>query len=416
MGGGGTLWLGLTRPDLWAAIVPVCPAPPQGTEGFAGNALNIPVQIHQGDADPAVSVESTREWVERLQSLGTSVEYSEYPGVEHDSWVNAYADGQVFEWFDRIRRNPYPDRVRFASDRYAYDSAYWVEFDALLPGRLASIDAVFTADNTLDVTTDGLDGFTLILADHPRVTGRRVTLTLDGNSLEVPAAESVSFSRRNGEWTPEVYDHVPGAKRPGLEGPMREAISSRHVYVYGTAGSPSEEELAVRRERAERAAEWAVYRGPFWGRVMVFPRVVADREVRPSDLEDTDLILFGTPATNTIIARHADHLPMHLSEDATADHGLVYVFPLESNYVLVNEGRPWWDKPEAAGPRSPFTSAVPAIQLMGREDYLLFNAADGSSVKEGRFDQNWRLFEQQAAELRATGVVLLNDDPRSSEN
>lgn len=35
MGGGGTLWIGLTRPDLWAAIAPVCPAPPDGTEDFA---------------------------------------------------------------------------------------------------------------------------------------------------------------------------------------------------------------------------------------------------------------------------------------------------------------------------------------------------------------------------------------------
>ena len=28
MGGGGALWLGLTRPDVWAAVAPVCPMPP----------------------------------------------------------------------------------------------------------------------------------------------------------------------------------------------------------------------------------------------------------------------------------------------------------------------------------------------------------------------------------------------------
>ena len=28
MGGGGAIWLGLTRPDVWAAIAPVCPVPP----------------------------------------------------------------------------------------------------------------------------------------------------------------------------------------------------------------------------------------------------------------------------------------------------------------------------------------------------------------------------------------------------
>ena len=38
MGGGGTLWIGLTRPDIWAAIAPVCPAPPAGTFDLAANA------------------------------------------------------------------------------------------------------------------------------------------------------------------------------------------------------------------------------------------------------------------------------------------------------------------------------------------------------------------------------------------
>ena len=33
MGGGGTLWLGLTRPGLWAAIAPVCASVPPGARG-----------------------------------------------------------------------------------------------------------------------------------------------------------------------------------------------------------------------------------------------------------------------------------------------------------------------------------------------------------------------------------------------
>jgi len=411
MGGGGTLWIGLTRPDLWAAIAPVCPAPPDGTSEFAPNALHVPVHIFQGGADPVVPPDGARRWVERFERLGTKVEYTEYPGVEHDSWVNAYADGQMFDWFDQFRRDPYPDRVRFVSDRYAYNTAYWVRLDALLPGRPAQIDAQFTATNRLEVTTDALDGFTLHLTGHPRFNpDQPVAVEIDGQRLQAPAEVSVSFSRRDGVWAPVAYAAAPGAKRPGREGPMREVISSRHIYVYGTAGSPTEEELAVRRERAERAAEWSVYRGPFWGRVMVFPRVAADREVRPSDLEDANLVLFGTPGTNTLIARYEDHLPMHLIEAAGADYGLVYVFPLGSSYVLVNEGRPWWDKPEVSGPGSPFADAVPATQLMDRQDYLLFNASDGYVVGEGRFTHSWRLLGRQAAQLQASGVVFVNDD------
>jgi beta-glucosidase len=409
MGGGGTMWLGLTRPDIWAAIAPVCPAPPDGTGDFAPNALHIPVHFFQGGSDPVVSPQGTRQWVERLKRLGTTVEYTEYPGVGHDSWVNAYADGQIFAWFDRFRRDPHPDRVRFVSDRYAYNTAYWVRLDALLPGRPAGIDATFTAANHLTVTTDALDGFTLYLTGHPRVTrGQRVALEIDGTHLEVPAADSVSFSRRDGGWTSEAYAAAPGAKRPGLEGPMREAVSGRHVYVYGTAGNPTEGEVTVRRQRAERAAEWSVYRGWFMGRVMVFPRVVADQEVRPSDLADANLVLFGTPETNTLIARYADSLPMHLKEAAARDYGLVYVFPIGSHYALVNQGRPWWDNGQAAGAAGLFANAVPALQLANRQDYLLFNAADGYTVSEGRFDGAWHLPGRQAAQLQGSGAVVVN--------
>ena len=109
--GGRTLWIGLTRPDIWAAIAPVCPAPPNGTEAFAPNALNYPVHFFQGGADPVVKPEGTRNWVKKLQDLGTNVAYDEFPGVQHDSWVPAYKDEAIFKWFGNTRRNPFPDRA-----------------------------------------------------------------------------------------------------------------------------------------------------------------------------------------------------------------------------------------------------------------------------------------------------------------
>ncbi len=408
MGGGGALWLGLTRPDVWAAVAPVCPAPPPGTHALAPNALNLPFRLFQGDADPVVPTDSVRAWVDRLMRHDVDVTYTEYPGVGHESWENAYADGQIFDWFDRFRRNPHPDRVRFATRRYKYDGAYWVRLDALTPGTLAQIDARFTAPNRIEVTTSALDGFTLRLAGHPRFRPEQpVKIQIDGQALEVGATDSLAFSRQKGAWTAEAYKPPSQAKRRGLEGPMSEAVAGRHVYVYGTADNPSEEELARRQARAVEAATWSVYRGPFWGRVHVFPRVLADTEVRESDLETAHLVLFGTRATNRLIERFGDRLPLHL-DDATGDYGLVYVFPVGRRYVLVSSGRPWWRTGSASA--SPFAQAVPALALTGRPDYLLFKESPETPVVEGHFDRNWRLPAEHAAPLRATGVVTVADD------
>jgi poly(3-hydroxybutyrate) depolymerase len=407
MGGGGTLWLGLTRPDVWAAIAPVCPAPPQGTDGWAPNGLHLPVRILQGGADPVVRPESVRAWVERLEGLGTHVEYDEYPGVGHDSWVQAYADGQIFTWFAQFERNRYPSRVRFVSDRYKYNTAYWVQLDALTPGTVARIDARFTAPNRIEVTTSELGGFTLHLAAHPRFTAQEpLAIEVDGAFIEVPATGALSFSRQGGTWV--IGRTAARAKRPGAEGPMAEVIASRHVYVYGTGGNPSREEVEARRAQALTAAEWSVDRGPFWGRIMVFPRLVSDAEVRPSDLESSNLVLFGTKETNTIIAQLSDRLPMHL-DSASEEYGLVYVFPLDGQYVLINSGLPWWQADGSSQDRSPFRRSVPAFDLIGLGDYLLFSGSVENVVAAGRFDDDWRLPAAEAQTIEATGVVSLSD-------
>lgn len=409
MGGGGTLWLGLSRPDIWAAIAPVCPAPPAGTDQLAPNALNLPVRIFQGGADPVVRPEGTRAWVEQLRELGTRVEYDEYPGVLHDSWVQAYRDGQIFDWFDQHVRNPHPQRVRFTADSYRLASAYWVDFDLLTPGTLASIDLQFTGPNRLQGTTSELDGFSLRLADHPQFTaGDPVVVTLDGRSITAPAGDGrLSFHQVNGRW--EVGAAAPAvvAKREGAEGPLERVISERHVYVYGTADNPDEAELTHRRTMAERAANWSVYRGEFLGRIMVFPRVLADRNVRPSDLEGAHLVLFGTRETNSQIRHFAPRLPLHLNPGAGNDHGLLYIYPNEGRYVLISSGLPWWHAPEGQTAQGGglFGGDVDALRLSGMGDFLLFHRSPDNVIASGRFDRQWQLPPDAAAAIQRSGAV-----------
>jgi poly(3-hydroxybutyrate) depolymerase len=422
MGGGGTLWLGLSRPDVWAAIAPVCPAPPVGTWDLAPNALNIPVHIFHGDADPVVEPAGVRDWVKRFEELGTRVQYTEYPGVKHDSWVNAYADEAVFGWFAQFRRNRFPDRVRFVTTRYKYPSAYWVRVDALTPGTVASVDARFTAPNRIEVTTNGVDGFTLNLAGHPKFkSGRQVDATVDGKAVAGSPADSLSFVRRDGVWVAGRYEPPAGSKRAGSEGPIGEAIASRHVYVYGTAGNPSREEVQARRVQAEQAANWSAYRGAFLNRVMVFPRVAADTEVRTSDFESANLVLFGTKETNSVIAKYADRLPLELNPSA-ADYGLVYVFPAAGRYVVVSSGLPWWTgaidplaRPAPPTGRRTFTplGGPPGmLWSLGDADFVVFKGSAESVVARGQFDTAWRLSAQSADALRSTGAVTVQAGAR----
>ena len=383
MGGGGTLWLAMTRPDIWAAIAPVCPAPPQGTDELIGNSLNLPAYFFHGDKDQAVPVTVSREWVRKLKDQGSQAEYAEYPGIGHNSWENAYRDEFIFDWFSKFKRNRFPDRVRFSTRRYEYNRAYWATIDKLTPGQLATLDARFTAPNKLEITTSGLQAFTLDLKDHPRVSsGRETEVIIDGKKVRTAEGASVSFTMANGKWAQGKYNPPAIAKKQGAEGPIEAAFASRHIYVYGTGGNPSEAELKARQEIATKAADWSFYRGWFLGRIMFFPRVVADKDIRPSDLESANLILFGTHETNSIIAKHKDRLPLQL-KTTDDEHGLFYVFPVDGHYVAVSSGLPWWAGPQQQNYRFPPSFA----SVPGLKDYVLFTGNIRNIVADGDFSE-----------------------------
>jgi poly(3-hydroxybutyrate) depolymerase len=105
MGGGGTLYLAMKYPSLWAAIAPLAPAiysDPRELE----KARRIPALVVQGDRDRRVPVARTRRWIARMRELGMTHEYIEIAGGDH---VRAIANSpdlmrKVFDFFAAHRR------------------------------------------------------------------------------------------------------------------------------------------------------------------------------------------------------------------------------------------------------------------------------------------------------------------------
>jgi hypothetical protein len=190
----------------------------------------------------------------------------------------------------------------------------------------------------MEVTTEGLDGFTLDITRHPRYAAARpLRLTMDGARVTLARRGALQFVRGTASGSRAPTSRRRWRSVRAWKDRSRDAIAARHIYVYGTAGSPTEEELNERRELAASAAEWGSPRM----RLLTTFRVMTDREVRPSDYESANMILFGTKETNTLIARLAAKLPLELNAGA-ADYGLVYVYPNGNRYVVINSGLPWW--------------------------------------------------------------------------
>jgi pimeloyl-ACP methyl ester carboxylesterase len=282
MGGGGALWLAQTRPDLWAGVVAICPDSMPGSADLAANLLNVPVRLYHGELDTIVPVASTRAWQRRLLDAGVPAAYTEYPANRHNVWDAAYNRGGALEWLAGLRRNRWPDRVRLVARSYQYNSAYWVRIDGLTPGVAAEIDARRSSNGDVQAITRNLDGFTLTA--H---AGEPAQVTIDGTVVHIQRGAPLSFNKSPSGWRQGLL--APAGKHFGAEGPMVRALYGRHIYVYGTLGSPTPEELAERRRVAQTAAEWSTVRS----HLQLSLPVKADREVTAQDLDNSDLVLFG---------------------------------------------------------------------------------------------------------------------------
>jgi predicted peptidase len=104
MGGGGTWSLAEKYPDRWAAIVPMCSRGNLETaEEFAKTKL--PIWNFCGDKDGENTVEFNRQMHAALTKAGANEKYTEYPGVGHNCWDNAYGEADLYTWLFQQHRS-----------------------------------------------------------------------------------------------------------------------------------------------------------------------------------------------------------------------------------------------------------------------------------------------------------------------
>jgi predicted peptidase len=102
MGGFGTWSLGLSHPERFTAIAPLC-----GGGNFITPLLakkselkRLPVWAFHGVKDPVVPVEESEHMVNYLKKIGASeVKLTVYPEALHDCWTETYANPELFDWF-----------------------------------------------------------------------------------------------------------------------------------------------------------------------------------------------------------------------------------------------------------------------------------------------------------------------------
>lgn len=374
MGGAGAWHLGLHYPDKWSSVGAGAgfadtiqyqnikdPLPPllqkmiriYDAVDYTLNAANVPIIGYGGELDKQLLAAKTMH--EQANKLGVSIPLLIGPQTEHKFHPDSLKEFMAFHAEATERgRLPFPGlkTIRFTTCTPKYNTCEWVTVEEqLMPYEPSVIEAAIDATkNQVNVTTKNVGILSLArdVADRVSIDG--------GEPLELLSAAggllpNVYFERTSRGWqgldyrASHEYLTNPGrSKRKNLQGPIDDAFTRAFVCVKGT-GTPWSAEHA-------EWADWTLER--FQQEYDKFLRaklpIINDTQVTEELLETHNLILFGDPGSNSLLARVLDDLPLAWTKDRLEVRGtpyppgeygvpLIYPNPLNPHrYVVLNSG------------------------------------------------------------------------------
>ena len=290
---------------------------------YAANLSNVPVIEYHGEIDPQ---KQAGDMMERaMLAEGLTLPRIEGPGTAHK--YEPQAKAELARRIDELAargRDPEPAKLRFTTFTLTYNRMKWITVDALgKHWERARIDA-----DGEKITTSNVTAFTVARASRP------ARLIIDGQSIQTPGAGPIHLRKAGPKWALTPSDRLPGLhKIHALQGPIDDAFLDSFVFVSPT-GKPQSPSTApwIAAEETRAIAEWhRQFRGD--------AQVRDDRDITDADIAASNLILWGDPGSNRILARIADKLPKRWPTEAAQALILIYPNPLNpKKYVVLNSG------------------------------------------------------------------------------
>lgn len=320
---------------------------------YAINLTQCPTVAYSGEVDSQKQAADMMERAMRKEGL----DLVHIIGAKAAHHYTADAKAEINRRLDAIvarGRNQLPNRVRFATWTLRYNQMAWVTVNGLEKHwEEARVDAALLPEGGVTITTKNVTALSLDMAPgicpfDPTVAPK---IVLDGTSLEGAKPRSdrswtSHFEKKEGRWqsTSGTADALAPKKRHGLQGPIDDAFLDSFLIVQ-PSGNPFHEKTGqwAQSESARAIEHW---RRHFRGDA----RVKSDKDVSDADIAAHNLILWGDPSSNQILAKILPRLPIEWTREqlklgsqtyTASEHVPLLIFPNPLNpkhYVVLNSG------------------------------------------------------------------------------
>lgn len=319
---------------------------------YALNLANCPTVAYSGEDDKQkqaadmMAKAMRKEGMELAHIIGPKTAHKYHPEAKAE--INRRIDSIVERGRERV-----PRRVRFCTYTLRYNESAWVRIDALgQHWEKATVDVEIVSPRTVKVRTQNVTGLTLTMpAGYCPLenVGPGPALIVDDAQIKasppVPSDRSwqVRLRKTASGWELLGDEDATLCKRHGLQGPIDDAFMDSFLMVRPTG--KSRHEAVGKWTASEMAHAVEHWRRQFRGEA----RIKNDGDVTAADIANHNLVLWGDPSSNQLLAKIADKLPIKWDAkgvqvgDKTydANHVPVLIYPNPLNpkrYVVINSG------------------------------------------------------------------------------
>jgi dienelactone hydrolase len=320
--------------------------------GYVRNLANCPTVAYSGEDDK--QRQAATKMAEAALDQGFTLTHVIGPKTGHK--IHPDSKVEIAQRLDRIvakGKDRFPETLHFATYTLRYPTSHWLTIQgmehhwnqALVDGRVDRVN------QKISLTTSNVSAFTLHCppGDFPMDPLSATMIEIDGQSRVAPAPNSdrswaVHFNKVNERWYPAETPYEGLVKRPGLQGPIDDAFLEQFIVVRPT-GTPHHPAIGkwVETELAHFVTQW---RSQFRGELVVRD----DISITDEEMGNANLILWGDPGSNKLIARMADRLPIRWNDKtlglgakdfAVGTHVPAFIYPnplAPNHYIVLNSG------------------------------------------------------------------------------
>jgi hypothetical protein len=319
---------------------------------WAGNLYNCPVVAYSGENDR--QKQAADKMAEAMKQEGLTLVHLVGPktGHSYEPSMKKELDRRM-DHLARHGRDAVPSRLVFTTWTLRYNRCRWLTVDGLGEHwKRASVEAAVGGDSDFTLRTKNVTALTLHFEPgaYPLESAEGPIVTIDDEEIKGPPSLSdrswiAHFRKQDKAWEAVEKPVESGLhKRHGLQGPIDDAFLDTFLMVRPT-GKPLNERVGAwaKGEMAHAIDHW---RKQFRGDAPVKD----DTDVSEADIAGSNLILWGDPGSNKILAKIANKLPVRwtaqevrLGKDnyPAAHHVPVLIYPNPVNpkrYVVLNSG------------------------------------------------------------------------------